>query len=210
MCGRPTSAAPASASTTSSSGRASPTGIVADGWTTHACVNAATLRPTRMPAWLAEGIAAVDRASRRPSVTPWHGPSPSPLGGGGGAGAAGVWGASGVSSGGGGGGGGSTGRGFVPTRTTRGCAAVGRRPRLVVEHLVPSRRRSRVTLHRARRLPVDTTMTRSPTNRARIRLALGLGRGPVSRQLSCLARDRAHGAGARGAGRRCRSRRTRP
>jgi acyl-CoA thioester hydrolase len=35
---------------------------VADGWTAHACVHATTLRPTRMPAWLAEGIAAVEGA----------------------------------------------------------------------------------------------------------------------------------------------------
>ena len=27
---------------------------IADGWTSHACVDAETLRPTRMPAWLAE------------------------------------------------------------------------------------------------------------------------------------------------------------
>ena len=37
-----------------------PPGIVADGWTKHACVNAETLRPTRMPAWLAEAIARVE------------------------------------------------------------------------------------------------------------------------------------------------------
>jgi acyl-CoA thioester hydrolase len=37
-----------------------PLAVVADGWTAHACVDAATLRPTRMPAWLAEGIAAVE------------------------------------------------------------------------------------------------------------------------------------------------------
>ncbi len=37
-----------------------PAGMVADGWTAHACVNAATLRPTRMPAWLAEAIAGVE------------------------------------------------------------------------------------------------------------------------------------------------------
>jgi acyl-CoA thioester hydrolase len=37
-----------------------PPAIVADGWTTHACVNAETLRPTRMPAWLAEAIAEVE------------------------------------------------------------------------------------------------------------------------------------------------------
>ena len=33
-----------------------PAGVVADGWTAHACVNAQTLRPTRMPTWLAEAI----------------------------------------------------------------------------------------------------------------------------------------------------------
>jgi acyl-CoA thioester hydrolase len=37
-----------------------PAAIVADGWTAHACVDAKTLRPTRMPAWLAEAIAAVE------------------------------------------------------------------------------------------------------------------------------------------------------
>ncbi len=39
-----------------------PPAIVAEGWTAHACVDAATLRPTRMPSWLAEGIAAVETA----------------------------------------------------------------------------------------------------------------------------------------------------
>jgi acyl-CoA thioester hydrolase len=33
-----------------------PPGTIADGWTGHACVDAKTLRPTRMPTWLAEGI----------------------------------------------------------------------------------------------------------------------------------------------------------
>jgi acyl-CoA thioester hydrolase len=37
-----------------------PGGNVADGWTAHACINAETLRPTRMPAWLAEAIAGVE------------------------------------------------------------------------------------------------------------------------------------------------------
>ena len=37
-----------------------PQGMVADGWTAHACVNAETLRPTRMPAWLAQAIAEVE------------------------------------------------------------------------------------------------------------------------------------------------------
>jgi acyl-CoA thioester hydrolase len=33
-----------------------PPATIAEGWTGHACVDAKTLRPTRMPAWLAEGI----------------------------------------------------------------------------------------------------------------------------------------------------------
>ena len=33
--------------------------VVAEGWTGHACVDASTMRPTRVPAWLA---AAIDRA----------------------------------------------------------------------------------------------------------------------------------------------------
>jgi acyl-CoA thioester hydrolase len=37
-----------------------PDGVVADGWTAHACVNAHTLRPTRMPPWLAEAIAEAE------------------------------------------------------------------------------------------------------------------------------------------------------
>jgi len=40
-----------------------PHGVIADGWTAHACVNADTLRPTRMPAWLAEAIARVETGS---------------------------------------------------------------------------------------------------------------------------------------------------
>ena len=31
-------------------------GVIADGWTAHACVDATTLRPTRIPAALAEAI----------------------------------------------------------------------------------------------------------------------------------------------------------
>ena len=34
--------------------------VVADGWTNHACVDAATLRPTRLPAWLADEIARTE------------------------------------------------------------------------------------------------------------------------------------------------------
>ncbi len=36
-----------------------PTGIVAEGWTAHACVDASTLRPTRMPGWLSESLASL-------------------------------------------------------------------------------------------------------------------------------------------------------
>jgi acyl-CoA thioester hydrolase len=38
-------------------------GIVADGWTSHACVDAATLRPVRMPQWLAETLQRLEAAS---------------------------------------------------------------------------------------------------------------------------------------------------
>ena len=38
-----------------------PAGAVADGWTTHATVDARTLRPTRMPPWLVEAIEAAER-----------------------------------------------------------------------------------------------------------------------------------------------------
>jgi acyl-CoA thioester hydrolase len=38
---------------------------VADGWTAHACVDAATLRPTRVPAWLADAIAQAEGAAAR-------------------------------------------------------------------------------------------------------------------------------------------------
>ncbi len=37
-----------------------PTATIAEGWTAHAIVDAKTLRPTRMPAWLAEAIAAAE------------------------------------------------------------------------------------------------------------------------------------------------------
>jgi acyl-CoA thioester hydrolase len=33
---------------------------IADGWTSHACVNAKTMRPTRMPAWLVEAVATAE------------------------------------------------------------------------------------------------------------------------------------------------------
>ena len=43
-----------------------PPGVVADGWTGHACVNAETLRPTRMPAWLTEAIASTEEPVSEP------------------------------------------------------------------------------------------------------------------------------------------------
>jgi acyl-CoA thioester hydrolase len=38
--------------------------LLAEGWTTHACVDAMTLRPTRMPDWLRESIASAEAGSR--------------------------------------------------------------------------------------------------------------------------------------------------
>ena len=38
---------------------------VADGWTAHACVDARTLRPTRVPGWLAEAISRAEGAEAR-------------------------------------------------------------------------------------------------------------------------------------------------
>jgi acyl-CoA thioester hydrolase len=35
--------------------------VLADGWTSHACLDARTLRPTRVPAFLAQAIAAAER-----------------------------------------------------------------------------------------------------------------------------------------------------
>jgi acyl-CoA thioester hydrolase len=34
--------------------------VIADGWTGHACVDAQTLRPTRIPAWLSQAITAAE------------------------------------------------------------------------------------------------------------------------------------------------------
>lgn len=33
--------------------------VVAEGWTAHACVDATSLRPTRMPVWLSESLASL-------------------------------------------------------------------------------------------------------------------------------------------------------
>ncbi len=36
---------------------------IADGWTTHACVDARTLRPTRLPEWLRQAIATAETSA---------------------------------------------------------------------------------------------------------------------------------------------------
>jgi acyl-CoA thioester hydrolase len=37
--------------------------LVADGWTAHACVDAGTMRPTRVPEWLARSLTIAESAS---------------------------------------------------------------------------------------------------------------------------------------------------
>jgi len=37
-----------------------PEGLVADGWTGHACVDARTLRPVRLPEWLGDTLRALE------------------------------------------------------------------------------------------------------------------------------------------------------
>ena len=41
--------------------------VIADGWTAHATVDGETLRPTRVPTWLAEAITNADRPATPPS-----------------------------------------------------------------------------------------------------------------------------------------------
>ncbi|MGZ4292049.1 MAG: acyl-CoA thioesterase [Gaiellaceae bacterium] len=41
--------------------------LIADGWTAHATVDAATMRPTRVPAWLQEAIVSAERSEPTPS-----------------------------------------------------------------------------------------------------------------------------------------------
>ena len=36
---------------------------MAEGWTAHACVDAGTFKPTRVPDWLADAIASAESAS---------------------------------------------------------------------------------------------------------------------------------------------------
>lgn len=38
--------------------------LIADGWTSHACVDARTLRPTRLPEWLLDAVATAEGAPR--------------------------------------------------------------------------------------------------------------------------------------------------
>jgi len=37
--------------------------LMAEGWTAHACVDARTFKPTRMPGWLADAIASAESSS---------------------------------------------------------------------------------------------------------------------------------------------------
>ena len=41
--------------------------LIAEGWTQHACVDAATMRPTRVPDWLAEAIATAESSASTPA-----------------------------------------------------------------------------------------------------------------------------------------------
>jgi acyl-CoA thioester hydrolase len=41
--------------------------LIADGWTAHATVDAKTMRPTRVPAWLHEALASAERPAPAPS-----------------------------------------------------------------------------------------------------------------------------------------------
>ena len=45
--------------------------VIADGWTSHATVDAQTMRPTRVPSWLQESIASAETsAPSSPSASP--------------------------------------------------------------------------------------------------------------------------------------------
>jgi acyl-CoA thioester hydrolase len=54
--------------------------VIADGWTAHATVDALTLRPTRVPDWLADAIGAAEglSAGRAASPASPSDPGPSP------------------------------------------------------------------------------------------------------------------------------------
>ena len=44
--------------------------LMADGWTSHACVDSATFAPTRVPEWLRDAIALVESSSASTSSAP--------------------------------------------------------------------------------------------------------------------------------------------
>jgi acyl-CoA thioesterase FadM len=43
--------------------------VIADGWTAHATVDGSSLRPTRVPTWLAEAIASAEQSAPTPSTS---------------------------------------------------------------------------------------------------------------------------------------------
>ena len=43
--------------------------VVAEGWTNHACVESASLRPIRVPEWLLDAIASAESSSASSSST---------------------------------------------------------------------------------------------------------------------------------------------
>ena len=43
--------------------------VIAEGWTAHATVDGGTLRPTRVPTWLAEAITSAERSAQRPPAS---------------------------------------------------------------------------------------------------------------------------------------------
>src|SRR5512132_518898 len=43
---------------------------IADGWTSHACVDAKTLRPTRLPQWLVEAVARAEASASPEAASP--------------------------------------------------------------------------------------------------------------------------------------------
>jgi acyl-CoA thioester hydrolase len=45
--------------------------LMAEGYTAHACVDSATLKPTRVPDWLRDAIGRVESSSARSSSTKW-------------------------------------------------------------------------------------------------------------------------------------------
>jgi acyl-CoA thioester hydrolase len=44
--------------------------VIADGWTAHACVDAVTLRPTRVPGWLIEAIETAELSADATASSP--------------------------------------------------------------------------------------------------------------------------------------------